>query len=85
MAGAAEMVTGSGAKKQARLAEQAQARQAAEIAAEKARLKAVEDGQLANMQTGGIGGLLAYIDKAGKTGTAVNPNGGLFRHLGGSA
>lgn len=71
MAAVGEMVTGKGARRQAKLAEEAAARQRAEIDAEKARLKALEDGQMANAQTGGIGGLLAYVDRNGKVGSKL--------------
>lgn len=62
MSGIVDGITGRGARKQAALAEQAQATQAAGIAAERARVSAVEEGQR-KAASGGGGGLLAFVDE----------------------
>lgn len=62
MSGVVDMVTGRSAKRQANMAEAAQAEQAARLAAEGAKVRAVEEGQRKAASTGG-GGLLAFVDE----------------------
>lgn len=62
MSGVTDMITGKSARRQAALAEAAQATQTKQVNDEKARLDKIVAGQAANAQTGG-GGLLAYVDR----------------------
>lgn len=61
MAAVGEMISGRGARRQASMAEAAQADQAARLRSEAAKVKKAEDGQRKAAQTGG-GGLLAFVD-----------------------
>lgn len=61
MSGIGDMITGNRARRQASLAEAAQAEQSKRIAEQAAQVAAVEKGQRDNAATGG-GGLLAYVD-----------------------
>lgn len=61
MSGVADMITGRSARRQASLAEAAQADQQRRVADEQRRLAEQARGQAQNAQVGG-GGLLAYVD-----------------------
>ena len=65
MSGVADAITGRASRKQAALAEQAQAEMAANLASQKARVDAIQKGQERAAQTGG-GGMLAYVDDKSK-------------------
>lgn len=65
MAGVGEMITGSRAKRSARLAEAAQADEQRRVAEEASRLAAMEAGQRQAGEVGGYG-LLSFIDSKRK-------------------
>lgn len=61
MGGVVDMVTGKSARKQAKMARQAQDEQKAALDKQERRVAAVEEGQR-KMRAGGGRGLLAYIE-----------------------